>query len=200
MLKAILFDMDGVLVDSKSAWFSVFNGALKDLEGKEISEEDFNTYVWAKEFNEIRPQYFSVPKEKVQEYFGNSHQVFLDSIRPFEQTKGTLSDLKKKYMLIVVTNTYTDRAESMLEKLSLRDLFDHIYGADKVKRAKPEPDLLLKVMEDLKLSKGEVVFIGDTVWDKIASEKAGVEFIGFQLDTEKTIEKIEELPYLLESD
>ena len=45
-LKAVLFDLDGVIIDSFEAWYGVFNHVRRDLKLKEISREEFNRKVW----------------------------------------------------------------------------------------------------------------------------------------------------------
>ena len=45
-LKAVLFDLDGVIIDSFEAWFHVFNQVREDLKLKEISKEEFRNKVW----------------------------------------------------------------------------------------------------------------------------------------------------------
>ena len=45
-LKAVLFDLDGVIIDSFDAWFSIFNHVRKDLDFEEISKEEFRKNVW----------------------------------------------------------------------------------------------------------------------------------------------------------
>jgi HAD superfamily hydrolase (TIGR01509 family) len=198
MIKAIIFDMDGVLVNSYDAWFSIFNKALKHFENKAISDDEFSTKVWAKNFNETARVYFQAPREDILAYFDKYQDDFNEAITLFGDVKSTLERLKKKgIQLCVATNTHTTLAQEMLAEMGILDFFDYIVGGDKVANGKPEPDMLLKLIKDLKLKKDDVWFIGDTIWDKIAAEKANITFIGLKLDATNRIDSLSELVRLV---
>jgi HAD superfamily hydrolase (TIGR01549 family) len=194
MLKAVLFDMDGVLIDSNKAWYTIFNKTLEYFENKTISRKEFDEVVWAKNFNETVKKYFSVDMEQVRDFYGSLYEVFMNNLTVFPDTKETLKELKEKNLkLALVTNTHRDHAVKLLKDIGIFDLFDYIIGADQVKNGKPEPDIILKTLKDMKLKKEEVVYVGDTIWDKIASEKADVKFIGVRIEGDERIEKLYEL-------
>lgn len=194
MLKAILFDMDGVLIDSYRAWYIVFNKSLEHFGGKPVSEEEFSEKVWAKNFNETAKNYFSVSTAKIREYFDGIYPLFKENLVCFPDVERALEKLKnQKLKLAVVTNTHCGHARRILKDMDLLKFFDYIVGADKVKNGKPEPDLILKALEDMKLKKDEVIFVGDTVWDRIAAKKARVKFIGIRTSGDERIETLAEL-------
>ena len=56
--KAILFDMDGVLIDSHGAWLDRFNAALENFGFKKIHAEEFDRHIWAINFAETVNKYF----------------------------------------------------------------------------------------------------------------------------------------------
>jgi HAD superfamily hydrolase (TIGR01509 family) len=190
MIKAIIFDMDGVLVDSNLAWYNMFNKALYHFEAKTITESEFNKKVWAKNFHETAKEYFSVPREDIVDYFNESKTDFSSKVAAFSDVESTLDTLKKKGLkLCVATNTHCRLAKEILKKIDIYYYFDYIIGGDMVQNGKPEPDILIKTLNDLRLKKEDVIFIGDTIWDKIASEKANIKFIGLRLDATNRIEK-----------
>jgi phosphoglycolate phosphatase len=194
MLKAVIFDMDGVLVDSHSAWFSMFNSALEHFENKTISKEEFDKNVWAKNFKVTAKAYFHAEKMDIFDYFDSIKETFISESKLFEDTASTLENLKSGHLkLIVATNTRYKLAKELLDLLDISKYFELILGGDMVENGKPEPDILLKALQDMKLKKDEVIFIGDTIWDKIAAEKAAVRFIGLKLEGNERIERLNEL-------
>jgi phosphoglycolate phosphatase len=195
MIKAIFFDMDGVLIDSVAAWFYIFNKTLKHFSHDEISREEFDEKVWARDFNIVSRVYFPGKSVKdIREYFDELKEDFVSYLKVIEGVNETLSKLKEAGKKVaVVTNTHKSLAESMLKTHNLLDYFDFIIGADDSVKGKPEPDMLLTALDELNLAKEEVIFIGDTVWDRMAADNAGIRFIGHLLDSNEKINKINEL-------
>ena len=149
MIRAILFDMDGVLVDSIKAWFTTFNMTLKKFEGKEITLKEFESDVWAQDFNITRTKYFSADKSLVDSYFYSLQPKLLDMMERDEKVCSALKLLKEKYVLAVVTNTQTSLAEKVLSKLEIIGFFSKVIGIGKDMKGKPEPDIVLLALERL---------------------------------------------------
>ena len=80
-----------------------------------------------------------------------------------------------------------------LNDVGLGEYFDIFIGGDDIEHGKPEPDILYKALELSKLKKEEVLFIGDTKWDRLAAEKANIKFIGFRIDGNERIDDLKEL-------
>lgn len=194
MIKAILFDMDGVLIDSHDAWFYIFNKAYKKFENKQMSVEDFDKLLWAKAFDKVAKDYFSVPIKEIRDYYKEIYEDYRTRLNVIEGTEEALSMLKSKNIkLAVVSNTQRNVVERVMKDVGLYKYFDLFLGGDDVINGKPEPDILLKCLDILKLKKDEVLFVGDTRWDRMAAEKAKIKFIGFKQNGDKRIESLKEL-------
>jgi len=192
MIKAMLFDMDGVLIDSHDAWFNLFNKALEKFENRQVTKEEFDNCIWAKSFDKVCGKYFEMPTVELREYYGNEYDNLRKDLKEMDGANKTLAKLKG-IKLVVVSNTQNDLCSEILKDLGLLKYFDLILGGDEVENGKPAPDILYKALEMLKLEKEEVLFIGDTVWDKMAAEKAGIKFIGFGIDGDIKVNELKEV-------
>ena len=194
MIKAVLFDMDGVILDSHDAWFYIFNKTLMKFEKKEISLEEFDECVWAKAFEKTCKKYFTVSQSDINQYYLEIYPEFKQRTKPMKNVEETLTKLRGKGIkLAVASNTQKEVVKKSLVDVNLAGFFDLFLGGDSVEKGKPEPDILFKALELLRLNKEDVLFIGDTIWDKMAAEAAGVEFVGFQIDSKNRIEDLNEL-------
>ena len=194
MIKAILFDMDGVLVDSHDAWFYIFNKALNKFEGREVTVEEFDSKIWSIAFDQTAKKYFKVPIQDIRDYYTELYNDYKKRLKLMNNVKETLSELKSKDIkLVVVSNTQKSVIERLLADIGLLEFFNLCIGGDSVEKGKPEPDILYKALELLKLNKDEALFVGDTKYDKMAAEKAGIKFIGFKIDGDKKINNLKEL-------
>jgi phosphoglycolate phosphatase len=194
MIKAAIFDMDGVLIDSNYAWYEMFKKTLDHFEKKSISREEFDSNVWAQDFGRTSKEYFSVSKEEVLEHFNSLKDSFEGMLKTFDDVSPTLEELNKRGIKLgVATNTHNKLAKELLEEVDIRKHFNNIVGADDVENAKPAPDMIIKTLDNMKINKEEAIFVGDTKWDRMAAEKANVKFVGFRIDGDKRIEKFSEL-------
>ena len=91
MIKAILFDMDGVLIDSHDAWFDRFNAALEHFGFKKITVEEFNKYIWAINFTETAAKYFpGKTVEEIREYYFSTFEKFTAKIKKIKNVESSI--------------------------------------------------------------------------------------------------------------
>ena len=194
MVKAVLFDMDGVLIDSHDAWFYIFNKAYNKFEDKTMSVEDFDKYLWAKAFDEIAEEYFTVPVEEIREYYVEIYEDYRKRLKVMDGTKEALRLLKKKGLkLAVVSNTQGQVVKKILKDVKLDSFFSLCLGGDDVPNGKPAPDILIKALELLSLNKEDVLFVGDTKWDRMAASNADVKFVGFRIKGDIKVNMLKEV-------
>ncbi len=192
-MRLLIFDMDGVLIDSNHAWYEIFNDTLEHFEGKEISREEFDRDVWAYDFDETAKKYFTADKKKILDYFDKKRDNFSSFVKIYPDVRETLKTLKEQgYVLSVATNTHKSLAKEILEEKGLLEFFDLVLGGDDVTKGKPAPDILLLTLDELKMKKEDALFIGDTMLDEIAAEKASVHFLGLRHGKNR-IETLKEL-------
>ena len=92
--------------------------------------------------------------------------------------KRLISDLKReKYKLAVASNRPTKFSIIALQYLKIKKCFDYILCADKLKRGKPHPQILFQILEKLKVSRVETLYVGDMTIDVQTGNRAGVKTV-----------------------
>ncbi len=172
--------MDGTLVNSSVTIANAINYVRKQLYLPPMDPELIIRKI--NDHNLNPAQYFyktdhfeSVHETWFSDYYSKNHQkelVLYDGIREM------LVSLKQKGMyLAVATNAYRVSTIESLTHLEILDLFDAIACYDDVKRGKPYPDMLLKIVDELSIGLDEALFIGDGSRDEMAAKNAGIDYM-----------------------
>ncbi len=192
MLKAVIFDMDGVLLDSFEAWYKLNSVLLLRMGKKEITQEAFYKNQWG------------VPLEKKEiEALKNdqkSIETFARSIKIFDGSLLTLDKLKCDYKIGLVTSTPRILVDVVLEHSDMIQYFDAIIALEDAKNPKPAPDGVLQACKLLGVKPDEAIFLGDLPVDVEAGKAAGVKTIAIKptQGADFSIGSVKELPALLE--
>ena len=188
--RAILFDMDGVLVNSFEAWWKSLNITLKKFNYNEVTREEFNNIYWGHGLRDnVKKMGFD---PEVGRYCNIIYSQHIGDITIYKDTKYTLQRLKK-YKKVVITNTPTDLAKKILKKFNIGLFFNHIITSDDVINEKPDPEIVLKACKKLNVNPNTVILIGDTESDIKAGKAAGCTVIGFKIDGDYKIRSLIEL-------
>lgn len=194
MVKAILFDLDGVLVDSIEAWFKLFNESLKHFRKKEFTWKKFLDKVWGGPIERDAKEFFGRPVEDIRKFYFDNFNEFKRNVKLFPNAIEVLKELRKRNLKIgLVTNTPRKQANKLLEHLKLAEYFDAIVGGDEVKNGKPAPDMIFEASKRMGINPIEAVLIGDTTKDIQSCKNAGCLSIGFRIDGDKRINNLKEL-------
>lgn len=190
MIKAVIFDLDGVLVDATEWHFDALNDALR-LFGFEITREEHNGF-----YNGLPTiEKLKVLSEKKGLPMGLHEVVRLikrkytdDRVarlcRPSHEKQILLTHLKTNgYRLACCSNAQKYSVESMLKFSRLHDFFELVIGNDEGFAPKPAPDIYLAAFERLSLKPKETVIVEDAPHGVAAAKASGarvVEVRGFQ--------------------
>ena len=192
---AILFDMDGVLVNSFEAWWKSLNITLKYYNYKEVTRDEFTKIYWGHGLRD------NVKKMGFDPAVGQHCNVIygqnIDDIKIYKDTKYTLQRLNN-YEKVVITNTPTNLAKKILEKFSIDLFFKHIITSDDVINEKPDPEIVLTACKKLNVNPKTVALVGDTESDIKAGKAAGCTVIGFKIGGDYKIKSLIELIDILE--
>lgn len=177
-IKAVLFDLDGTLLDTSEFIFSAFEHTLAHNDRKVLDRETMGKMMGralSECYEEFAPGID--PEELMQRHrifqSGNKHLV-----KPFPKTVQLLSNLRKAgYKIAVVTSRVGSAQESMNET-GISKYIDVLVDSKTTKRHKPHPEPVLKALEELSISAKEAVMVGDGDADILSGRAAGVVTIG----------------------
>jgi HAD superfamily hydrolase (TIGR01509 family) len=191
---AILFDMDGVLVDSLDSWWKALNNALKRFKHQEITREEFIKTYWGHDLKANLKRLQLNPE--VAQFCNITYGNHLDYIKIYPDTKNTLRRLNS-YKKAIITNTPTDCARQILKKFQIEQFFKEIITSDDIVKAKPDPEIIFKACERLGVDSKTVILVGDTESDVKAGQAAGCTVVGLNIAADITIQRLFDLVVLL---
>ncbi len=181
VIKAILFDMDGVLIDSKRANRIFYQNLLEHFGYKRPAAKIVDALFGLTLSDAIRVLVKGAPESKLKKIYavslGDEIAYPYDLVKPTDKEEGKmLRTLSKVYSLGIVTNRDNIDLKYAASFLKL-DLFRVIITAEDFSRPKPDPEPLLLAAKRLGAEPNECVYIGDLETDMKAAEAASMGFI-----------------------
>lgn len=183
MIKAYLFDFDYTLVDSSPAIVHCFNAAFEKAGIPRPDEDHIKKLIGMPLEGMVKALYEhadEVLTEQVKaHYVAEADLVATKLTTFFPEVRGLMEYLKEKGCQTgIVSTKFRYRILEALEANGMSDLFTLVIGGEDVHRHKPDPEGILIAIERLQLTKNEVVFVGDSLFDYFAAKNAGVQFKG----------------------
>lgn len=177
----IVFDWDGTLFDSTALIARCIQAACADL-GTRVPSDQQASYVIGMGLIEAlqhaapdlpADQYKQLAERYRHHYFARQHEIVF-----FDGTLAMLQALKARGQLLAVATGKSRRGlDEALHTSALNGLFDATRTADET-ASKPDPQMLLELMDELKTAPARTIMIGDTTHDLLLAQNAGVASIG----------------------
>ncbi|AQT68543.1 Phosphorylated carbohydrates phosphatase [Anaerohalosphaera lusitana] len=191
MLKAVIFDFDGVMVDSEPLHFKAFQQVLADKGVKLSKEQYYTTYLGYSDYDCVaevsRDFELELTDSEVEDLIKLKTVAFEDLARQdgclIEGVREFVSMLcDKGIRMAICSGALRSDIDLLLRSTELTADFETIVTADDVVRSKPDPESYHKVLEGLKAAKtidsDECVVIEDSHWGLAAARAAGLKCIG----------------------
>ena len=186
---AVIFDLDGTLLNTDLLIHKTFDHVFEKYKpGYILSEEEHLSFL-GPTLKDTFARYFpeSMSDELIEYYRDYNHAHHEDFVTIYPTVKETLETLKNKgYPLAVVTTKYSKAAYLGLDLFDLTQYFDVVLGMDNVNRAKPDPEGILKAMNQTNCKKA--LYVGDNTSDILAGKNAGVHTAGVKWTPKGTSE------------
>lgn len=181
MYKAVIFDLDGTLLDTLDDLASAVNYALSTYSLPQRSREEICSFIGngAKKLI-LRASENDARSDEILESFRLYYKEHsADTTKPYEDVLEMLSSLKEKGIKTAVLSNKPDFLTTALSKKYFGDLIGFAQGEKEHEGIprKPAPDALFSVMETLGVAKEETVYVGDSDVDIKTAKNAGVDCI-----------------------
>jgi HAD superfamily hydrolase (TIGR01509 family) len=188
--KAILFDMDGVLVNSLDSWWISLNQAFVKYGKKKITKDEFISKYWGHDLKynleKMRLDY------KILKLCNILYSQNVKRVKIYPQTIDILNRLDG-YKKAIITNTPKDSTKQIIKNFNFEKYFEIVLTSDDVNYGKPNPELIIKACELLNVNPIDVVLIGDTESDVKAGYAANCKVIGIKIKADYTIQNLSEI-------
>ncbi len=183
MIKAIIFDMDGLMIDSERVTFEGYQHVLKDLDL--TITEDFYKTLLGKTLKNVYELFYKEYGEdldieniikKVHEYMAKR---FENEGVPFKKGLIELLDYLKNnnYKTIVATSSNRDRVNVILRLADIEKYYDDSICGDEVSKGKPNPEVFLRACQKLNVDPSEAIVLEDSEAGILAAKNAGIKVI-----------------------
>jgi pyrophosphatase PpaX len=180
MIKAVLFDFDGTLVDSLEAVRKFVNDVLGMYGYKAIDLEDFEKNYFSIPLKEIfKKRVPNVTQKELDGMLKYSFKGYEKYIKLHDGAIELLERLSKKYILGIVTSRRTFSLELTLDEFKMHKYFKLLMPRESYENPKPHPESLLKALDKFKLKPEEAVYVGDNETDVKFAKAAGTKIIIF---------------------
>lgn len=186
MIKAVIFDMDGVIVDSEPVHFQVERALFADL-GIELSRKMHDAFVgttpeamWGElkrkyGFAESIEEMEAARVRRIREAFENGEVRLV---------KGCVDLIKRlhfeKFRLGLASSSPREHIDAVLQRFDLVQFFDVVLSGEEVSNGKPAPDIFLEAAKRLGVDAAECLVIEDSRNGVSAAKAAGMKCVGFQ--------------------
>ncbi|MBE7119834.1 HAD family hydrolase [Bacillus cereus] len=191
-MKAIIFDFDGLIVDTETIWFHSFRDAVREY-GGELPLEEF-----AKCIGTTDEVLYAYLKEQLKEKYNehvlkgkvtNLHKEKMKIPKARDGVKEYLEEAKELGLKIALASSSSrEWVVRFLEELQIRDYFEVIKTREDVEKVKPDPALYRVAVEELGIELSEVVVFEDSLNGLRAAIAAGLKCVVVPNDVTRNLQ------------
>jgi HAD superfamily hydrolase (TIGR01549 family) len=186
MVRAILFDIDGTLVDSNALHVEAWRDAFRHF-GKELTAAEVHRQI-GKGGDQLIPVFCT--KEEIAEFGEELEKLraeifrrdYAPRVQPFPKVRPLFERLRRDGIRIALASSSKQQeVQDNAKKLGVEDVIDATTSADDVEHSKPSPDVFRAALDALRdVDARDAIVIGDTPYDVIAARRAGLRTIGLR--------------------
>ena len=183
MIRAVIFDLDGTVVDSNELHVDAWDETFRHY-GKQFAREDLHrqigkggdqylpVFLDEREMHEIGPE---VEKFRADLF----KRKYLERVKPFPNVKELFQRIREDGKRIALASSgNSDEVTHYVELAKLGGLFETQTTKSDVDHSKPRPDVFFAALQHLGTAADETIVIGDTPYDVQAAKKAQMQTIG----------------------
>ena len=201
-IEIVAFDCDGVLFDTEQANRFYYSQILQHFGRAAVTDEQFR-FVHMHTVHESVAYLFPDEKQLAAAHIFRKtvdYRKYLSYLTVEPYLVPLLEKLRPQIKTAIATNR-TDTMDRLLAEFELDGYFDLVVTSSDVKRPKPHPDVLLKILDHFDLVSHQVIYVGDSRLDELAAKAAGIPLVAYrnrELAAEYHINNLGEIEELLE--
>lgn len=186
-MKIIIFDFDGVILDSENSHFIAFNEGLKNLNINISEDEYYSKYISLDDrgviTNVVNDKNISVTNEEIDMIIKNKNDYFesrlIDNSKLFPGVEELIIQLSKNFVLSIGSGANRSEIIKTLKNNNIYDYFEIIVSADEVNNPKPNPETYNRVLDNINtdFNINEIIVIEDSPGGIEAAKSAGLKCI-----------------------
>lgn len=191
VIKGVVFDCDGVMFESRQANIAYYNDILSFFGEEPVTEEETEKALLCHTAASPEVLLTLLGAERCVEALDIARSIdyrkFIPFMTPEPGLLEVLQRLSDQLPLAVATNRGNSMTE-ILEHFGLSRFFSTVVTSRDVENPKPHPDMLLLAVERLGISVSDLLFVGDSIYDRAAAESAGMQFAAYKTDIDAPLQ------------
>ena len=191
--KAVLFDMDGVIVDSERYWVEIEETEILPnvVEGSvDLSETTGMNFREIYDYLDERYETTASKEGFVATYEEAAREIYGERIDLQDGFEDLAADLRADGRTVaLVSSSPHDWIDRVLDRFDLREEFDEIVSAEEIDGAsKPEPDVYEYAAERVGVEPGDCIAVEDSENGVESAERAGMQVVGYRNESDETLD------------
>jgi HAD superfamily hydrolase (TIGR01509 family) len=183
LLKAVIFDIDGTLVNSVDLHAQAWQEAFAHF-GHQVEFSAVRSQI-GKGGDQLMPVFLSKQEidhrgQEIEEYRSNLYkQQYLPNVRGFPEVRQLVERIKGNGLQVVLASSAkSDELQTYKQIAGIEDLINEETSADDAAKSKPHPDIFKAALDRLGIAASEAIVVGDSPYDAQAAGKIGLRTIG----------------------
>lgn len=173
---AVLFDIDGTLIDSNYFHTISWWRALQDA-GDDIAMARIHPLIGMGS-DKLLDTLLGEEREGLSDVHSDYYKPYKELLHPFPQASALLREVSKRGVSVVLaTSSKEEDLDKLKSTIDADDAIDDIVHGDMVDASKPAPDIFAVALEHLGLDPEQTMVVGDTGWDVEAAGKLGLDVV-----------------------
>ena len=182
MLELVVFDVDGLMIDTESVWKNAFDKAGDKYGIPNLGDTLFPSLIGKRLEDEQELLDRLLPSDIQNQLINEWRQIGLGSLEREVPVKPGLYEMldyleQHHIKMAVATTTRRELTEQRLKKIGVYDCFDYVLCGDEVTKRKPDPEIYLSVLHKMNTKAENALVLEDSVVGVEAAYRAGIECI-----------------------
>ncbi|UPW01821.1 HAD family phosphatase [Halorussus gelatinilyticus] len=191
--KAVLFDMDGVIVNSERYWVETEESEILPaaVDGSpDTSETTGMNFREIYDYLEARHEMTETKDEFVDRYENAARDIYGEKVALMDGFEDLLADLRDEGRTVaLVSSSPHDWIDRMLDRFDLRESFDRIISAEEIDgKSKPEPDVYEFAAKEVGVEPADCIAVEDSENGVRSAKRAGMQVVGYRNESDEELD------------